>query len=989
MPAMVLSLFLLLAPAPVHAADPLDDFIGFLQDVEGQIGPLKQYGFPVSAQELANSKDAIQCLIDANGGLSATAVCADKMENLPDEMDMFVDSYIYWMNGDYLGLAWYVGGDFVCAFLDNFLTGGYMDVCGLLEDIAALAEGVYDAGKALVEFFGEIGEAFWDGLKGLGCDTLHWGCDDPPPIPQNLTLFHLLQRYAPEGVEKREAVDSHAFDNYLADLTTRVLAEANKPLEKFNASEHGMAPDFPLFTAAAMELAAKDYTTLVNGGWTDDVLYRDNKSRRQRVDLFAYVAELFVQQVAENCAAGTTCEAVYTFNDMCTESINIQQKFAHIDQWKITPITTDKGKNIQSLQQGIKTTSQVCQSFFNNHQKLYQEKAREYIVQQKICTESGSSLFCGDLEKYATCDKLMSAFGVQDGCSVNLKAAADEARAMMMARFREEGSRFYPLQLQTSDTTITKKPQGGSSLFVPKEFPCYRPTHTYFFEQFYNELFGDLSQQVLRAVSKEDAAYTALREIVKNTVTQLGNNPDYAQCDFMISPIDPLLVSASSTYCLSLVQENNDAPGFTFSTSVPKPLLIIDGQDNPLMFSDHAGELEKRFKKIRPPELVNQKIDITASMKQNPVAEKLNPAAKFVPAAQLSGESTAVVSPGRQLQTPTAGQRVMSGTLPGQQVAGTSFPSGIETNKSPSVLKKKDGGMHKKAAMEVLPINRRNKTSRPVTIRIKNVPFSRIPFELRYRPGTGGFYKPVQRPVHRFNRTNGLTTLTLSLKQAGQYQIRFRSSGRGAWGRWTGFTVTENIGHAVALSHQLQMKPAASKMINPQPEPPGKTRQKHITGHAGNIRPTTSVRLQPSDHIKPAPPTIKTPRNGQKFMLTGRNLHVKAEISHMPGQKVQVAVERETRGRFTALTSSIRTHRMQTSTRVDILVTSAGKYRLRVKGTGKNGRWGRWTTFTVDTLMKNPPKLHAVKPTVKTTNHPAQSGTSPATEIRPHLQLIK
>ncbi len=999
---IVLTFSMLLVVAPVHA-EPLDDFINFLQDVEGEIGTLTQYGFPVSAQELAGSKVTLQCLIDANGDSYDTGICLQATDELPDEIDMFIDCYFYWMEGDYLGLAYHVGGDFVCAFLDYFLSGGYVDVCGLLEELAEIAEAMYDAGKAILEFFGDLAAGAYEALKAGACAVTGGllGCDDDaPPMPPDAYLFTLLHPHLDDGVEKREAVDPAAFDNYLNALKNKILAEVNAQISTINKDN---SLSLPFYTPEEMNRAAATYINAVNVGWTEDIINRENKNRKRAVDFYVFVIPSFVQQVADNCANKTTCEAEYTFTAMCSDNINMQQKFAHIDRWKNTPIIMDD-KNIKPLQQQYEATSQVCQSFFQGHQEVYQEKARDYLIQQKICSESGPSLFCQDLEKYYTCNSLMTAFGQQNACSVNLQTAADEARAKIMARFRKEGSRFYPLtaQLQTSDTPITKKSRRAASIFAPDEFPCYRPTHEYFFKQFYKDLFTDLPSDVLRAVSKEDAAYTQLRDKVKNTVAKLKGNQEYSKCSFEISPIDPLLVEASSTYCLDQVRDNNDAPGLEFSSTVPKPLLTIDGRDTPLMFSDRAGEMEKQFKMTRLPELVNQKTDVTAPMDRNPVnqlrlkdktlsAGKLNTAAEFAPATRLTGAGTSAVRPGQAMQTPAVGKQVMSGNaLPGQQVGGKSLSSAILAKKSSSVLKKQGRGMQKGAAMEVLPISRRNTTSKPVTIKVKNVPFSRIPFELRYRPGTGGFYKPVQRPTHRFSRANNLTTLTLSLKQAGQYQVRFRSSGKGPWDKWHNFTVTENLTRIAGQAGKNRLQPTGPRAINPQPEPPGKAKRTATvrTGQTKHDKPVPAVSSKPirmTRNIHLVPVTIQTPRNGQKFLLTGNSVTIKVKVGNRGGQKLQIEIQQKQKGRYATIRPVARQQQGHDLTTLNVVVKSGGEYRLRAKQTGKGAKWSGWRMFTVNTVPRGPVRLNR---SPSTTRPKTPVRKNPST-LKPSLQPVK
>ncbi|HHL32953.1 MAG TPA: hypothetical protein ENJ30_01155 [Desulfobulbaceae bacterium] len=292
----------------------------------------------------------------------------------------------------------------------------------------------------------------------------------------------------------------------------------------------------------------------------------------------------------------------------------------------------------------------------------------------------------------------------------------------------------------------------------------------------------------------------------------------------------------------------------------------------------------------------------------------------------------------------------------------------------------------------IMPHPRNFRPGAPIQIAIKNTPFSRVPFELRYRPAPGTPYQAIKHPKHSFKRTNGMTSLRLVLKQPGQYQLRFRANHKAPWTGWSSLTVMDNPAKAAALAHQIHMAPATgSRMINPQPEPPGKVRRHQVRIHGtagkGKEHPITRASSSPAAtarKIHIAPPKIEQPRNGQKFLLTGKSVQVQAQISYAGKQKIQVELQRKTGHRFSAIHPRMSFTKSRAITTATISLQLTGSYRLRVRA-GSNARWSGWTTFNVDTLMNNMPSLqqHTPAPEQKTPTK------KPALSIKPSLPMVR
>jgi hypothetical protein len=181
----------------------------------------------------------------------------------------------------------------------------------------------------------------------------------------------------------------------------------------------------------------------------------------------------------------------------------------------------------------------------------------------------------------------------------------------------------------------------------------------------------------------------------------------------------------------------------------------------------------------------------------------------------------------------------------------------------------------------------------------------------------------------------------------------------------------------------------ASRAINPQPEPPGRQMRTHALRNNGTMPPSPHSQLSLSRQIQLPPPAIKTPKNGQKFLMVAKNMHIKAEITHAAGQKIQVELQHEKNRRFLPVKTGIRTHQMKDKASVDMLITSTGTYRMRIKDTVKRSRWGKWTTFTVDRVMKNMPRLSREKTTIQLKKQPAHPATVPAMKLPSSAPLVR
>jgi len=132
------------------------------------------------------------------------------------------------------------------------------------------------------------------------------------------------------------------------------------------------------------------------------------------------------------------------------------------------------------------------------------------------------------------------------------------------------------------------------------------------------------------------------------------------------------------------------------------------------------------------------------------------------------------------------------------------------------------------------------------------------------------------------------------------------------------------------------------------------------------------------------PPQIRQPHNGQKFILTGSNTHVKAQITYEGKERLEVEVQQEKQRRFVAVHPQISLSKTGKIGTVDITLGETGNYRLRVRA-GNSRHWGNWTTFKVDKLMSNMPALEQTTSALKG----KASAKKPTLSIKPGLQPIR
>lgn len=169
---LLFALNLIMAIPQQAAADSFDNMIWLLQKVEKVSGPV----FPISIQDIQESKGYINCLINADNDIDV-AVCTDNFHDtklgqtaasetgIPSWFWDLLDLYSDIRSGDLWGAVEHLGKAALC-LVAQVLAEGY-DVCGLIEELAELGDALLDAAAAVGEFLADAGEALADAAAAV------------------------------------------------------------------------------------------------------------------------------------------------------------------------------------------------------------------------------------------------------------------------------------------------------------------------------------------------------------------------------------------------------------------------------------------------------------------------------------------------------------------------------------------------------------------------------------------------------------------------------------------------------------------------------------------------------------------------------------------------------------------------------------------------------------------------------------------------------
>lgn len=676
---LIISICLTALPRPAQAST-LDTLIDMLRKIEAITPPGT---LPCTADELEDSKDLLQDMINAGDNLSAQTNIINEYlqanDSLPPWLDTVLDYYILFAAHDYYGLAGKLVNDpdTLCAVL-SILIPGSGAFCALFDELIELAEGLWDVGTAIGEFFADLGGAVWDGLKSAGCSLGLGGCDDGPDTPPEVFVYeYIFHPRLAEGLTARKSTDSGAFDSLVGQLKAEAAA--------FGKNYHPEGPfDIKGLYAAccndpgAVNRAAIMYASTVNTEWTADIANHVLPLRAEKFKQYSNNPAT-INNLAQTALQKFSPEYAWNPQDTVVNSCVQTFKFvdgygfAHIDTW--LNMVNQLGDEAKALQPAVQSNQDLCNTLWQLKKKDIGQIVYTY-TQENYCGQFGSALQCQSIPDYRGCLKLLSPFDNADRCRANTLTAGKEAADQVMQQITAEGT-AHPEKWQKANPQSS-----GPGLALHSEKPYrligYRPTHTYFCDKFYSEKFGDLPQKLLQCSYQTDQNYVELVDDVKNAVEQL--NKEYGGTFASGKYWDPLLVEASTGSSVNELQQENRSFGFESPSAKPgfnysnfKPKIGIDGVDTPVIFFDiqgavaaHMNDINTPVRDIRDmidPRLGVEKLDIQDRVSKVAMKSGLQVKAEMQKPGMVSGVGN-LAGP----QAAGTGQHVMSGTLPaGQQ----------------------------------------------------------------------------------------------------------------------------------------------------------------------------------------------------------------------------------------------------------------------------------------------------------------------------------
>jgi hypothetical protein len=706
---LILSFCLISVPKPAHAAT-LDTLIDILRTIE-QVAPPGTLPFTVN--EVESAKGLLECMINAGGDIYAQALCVDEFlesaVQIPAWVPFCLDLFIMLTSHDYYGLAKKLATDpeVVCAILSILIPGP--PICDLLAELVAVAEGLYDVGKALGEFFADFGGAVWDGAKAAACAVGLGGCDDGPDTPPEVFVYQYI--YHPrlgDGLAARKSYPA-AFSQLLDQLKGQAAAYAKQHKNDPLSIEHLVAQ--MCADSSTVRRAADIFTSTVNSLWTADLANNVLPQRSEKFNQYNNPANVqaITLQALQTFHSNTWYPQTAVVNS-CVQTFDNVYGFAHIDRW--LEMVGTLGGEAQQLKSVVHSNQDVCDTFWDLNKIKIGQVVYSY-TQQNHCSQLGSKLQCNTIPNYRSCMGLLSPFGAKDSCRANTITTGKEAKDKVMQKITARGTAL-PWQSEPPHQTGLQALSGHSE--IPYKLIGTRPTHTYYCEQFYSEEYGDLPQRLLQCSHKSPQNYLDLVAAVNHAVEQI-------YVDFEVELLagqyhDPLIVAAGLAGHVNDLQRENPVFGFKapsakpgFDYSLQALPTSIDGINTPLIYFNLQGAVTNHIHELLTPAGQNIQdmggdprdeisgLDQLASMDSN---VQLQVESGLQRSGMVSGENKilgqqASMDANVQLQAKPGLQQsgMVSGgnKIPGQQAVGTqqqpmsgTLPGGQLPSSSPTQL---------------------------------------------------------------------------------------------------------------------------------------------------------------------------------------------------------------------------------------------------------------------------------------------------------------
>lgn len=472
----------------IHTIDPGTD-LPSSDDVEAARGLLDC---------IAGGKDVGDCL----------GVYSGHLDNY--HLQKVIDLYVAVKNDDFWGVIGIVGEEAICVIADIMTAGIGGSLCGLIEDII---KGVVEALEAIGQFFADIGEAVWEGLKAAYCYLV--GCPEsgPPPKPLEQTIYEIW--FVPTlslGLNAIESVDPNAFNKLCEVIKKNAIDEFKAGSKNFYTPEYW--PTAVQQYTDATNTAAKKFTELVEANWSADIVQRVLSDLGQQRSQFNGATEVGLH-VLGAIQAYDASQWNWNENDPggfiknnCTSTFKDSFKFAHVDRW--ISKNPDKANTLKAI-----TNYNWCSEiFWKSNQLQFADRFRYFLTKGTgWCQEAGQTLTCDTIAHYQECRVFLGSVGQKDQCSVNVADTGKQVAQEIDAYFKSHGSTI-PCEIKTYDQN------------TPVDFVCTRPTQGHACNEYYQDHFGTLPVKVLNCKVKETAEYANLKNRVKYVVEMLKQGGD-------------------------------------------------------------------------------------------------------------------------------------------------------------------------------------------------------------------------------------------------------------------------------------------------------------------------------------------------------------------------------------------------------------------------------------------------------------------------------
>ena len=526
LPAILLAALLAAVPQPARADETFDNFLWLLDQT---------HVFPVSSQDVKSSKGFLDCLSNADTDTEVIA-CVDSFKDTPLGQQAasgtgapswfwdLIDAYVAYRTGDFWGVVGKLGEAALC-LVAQVMAGGSVDVCGLIEQLVALAEEFEDAAKAVAKFVASVGGATWEAIKSIGCSLGLGGCSKGSP-PEQLAYAFVFQPEIPAGVAAMEKTDWSAFPTFRKQLE---LDAGAKPYAKLHLQGGGFMP--LSFGPSAVEIASGAYTAAVEKNWSVDVaknVLPALAKKRAEYDNPQQVAALAAMAASAMSQSPGVTPSAFVEN-RCTDDFSQGFGFAHVDRWiQRFPQEAKSLKDVQTNRVWCGNTF-----WFKNREKFAQH-FRDYLKTHS-CPLFGQSLLCVKIESYKLCLGLLGSVGHQNECGVAVGAVGKEAAERIAKSFKDRGSRI-PCKVRADATPMSQK---------PADFVCTRPPQRHACEETYKSLYGALPVKLVNClVENTPRDYATLAGKVATAADAL--KAEFGATSIGIDLIDPLIVRASS-----------------------------------------------------------------------------------------------------------------------------------------------------------------------------------------------------------------------------------------------------------------------------------------------------------------------------------------------------------------------------------------------------------------------------------------------------------